>query len=324
MHAIQVANEGQTLAWQQVSDPDFQDHEVLLSVKAAGVNRADILQSKGLYPPPQGASEILGLELAGVVEFVGKAVKSRQPGDPVMALVPGGAYAEKAVVPESMLLPIPKDWSYEKAAALPEALYTAYLNLMIEGNLKPHERVLIHSAAGGIGSIAIQLAKWQEAEVAACTGSADKLEFCKQLGADHGLNRKSSPLKDQLHEIWPEGCRLVLDTIGNSEYAELHTKMLAHKGRWLLIGLLGGTKAEINMARVLSKNLMLKGSTLRNKPLSEKSTITQSIKNEVWPAIEQGLIVPVLDQVFPISEAKAAHEYMAENQVMGKVVLKVE
>lgn len=325
MYAIQQNKEGTILSWEEVEEPKLEPGHAILNVQAAGVNRADILQRKGLYPPPQGASEILGLEVAGTIEQIASngSQHQRKEGDPVMALLPGGAYAEKVAVPISMLLPIPEKLSYTKAAAIPEALYTSYLNLILEAGLQQGETLLIHAAAGGIGSTAIQIAKLYGADVVATVGTDEKAQWVRQLGADRAINYKDGQLETRLKEVGQAGYDVIFDPIGSPDYAKMHQNLLNYRGRWLLIGLLGGMKVELNLAKVLTKNLMLKGSTLRNKPLEAKIAVTQKIRDSVLDYYRNGGLKPVVDQSFPIQDAEKAHHYMQSNQVQGKVILEM-
>lgn len=322
MKAIQV-NQHQELHWQRVKSPSAEAHEVLITVHAAGVNRADLLQVRGLYPPPEGASPILGLEVAGYIKAVGSEVKGWQKGDAVMALLPGGGYAEEVAVAADVLLPLPADWDFTEGAAVPEALFTTYFNLIKLGQLRAGENVLIHSGAGGIGSTAIQIGKLFGANVFATTGSKEKVQYCRDLGADYVFDHQTDDLRESIFNTAPEGIQLVIDTIGDNAYAKLHTDVLSFKGRWLLIGLLGGVKAEINMAKMLSKNIMLKGSTLRNQPLSVKRSLAESINDEVLTAYQSRQVMPCVDSIFPVSEAASAHSYLTQNHVKGKVILQL-
>lgn len=326
MFAIQFEEKGNTgkPVWAETETPDLKDGEALVAVKAAGVNRADILQKKGLYPPPEGASDILGLELAGEIEDIRGNPGNWMPGDRVMALVPGGAYASMAVVPVEMLLPVPKELDINVAASIPEALYTAYVNLFAEGKLQKYQQVLIHSGAGGVGSTAIQLAKNQNANVVATCGDDQKLEFCRALGADQVVNyRKEDNLELRLQEIAGDGFDLVLDTVGSTAYASMHLNLLKPGGRWILIGLLGGKKVELDPGKFLFKNILFKGSTLRNKSLHTKIHITKHIRDYVLPGYEKGEIKPVVDKEFDIREMEKAHQYMIDNNVRGKIILEI-
>lgn len=322
MHVIQVEDE--KLSWSEVPPLERQQQHALMRVKATGVNRADLLQRKGLYPPPSGASEVLGLEISGIIEELPKDAEGWQIGDRVMALLSGGGYATHATVPMGMLLPVPDAWSFPEAASVPEALYTSYINLITEGQLQGGQAVLIHAGAGGIGSTAIQLAKQFGASVVATASSEEKLEFCRSLGADAAVNYKHENLVEALTQQGPNGFDLIFDTVGGQRYTTLHPKLLKKYGRWIIIGLLGGRKAEINFALVLQKNLRIIGSTLRSRPEELKKQLTREIREKVLPFYEEGQLKPVLDQVFPISQVEEAHFYMAKDQSKGKVVLQVD
>lgn len=320
MNAIQVQADG-SLIYKEVSDPVLKSGSEKVKVHAAGVNRADLLQAQGNYPPPEGSSSILGLEVSGTIEAISEDVTDWEVGDRVMALLPGGGYATQVVVPESLLLPFPEAWDFEQAAAIPEAIYTAYLNLCYLGQLCKGETVLIHAGAGGIGSMAIQLAKTFGADVISTAGTNDKVSFCQELGADLALNYRIDDLKDSILDFMPSGVDIVLDPIGDTKYASLHTKVLKRYGQWLLIGLLGDTKAELNMGRMLAKNLLLKGSTLRYQSLDFKIHLTQLIKAEIIPLLNSKTLTPCLDLVFPMADAEEAHAYLRANKTKGKVIL---
>ncbi|MEX0965943.1 MAG: NAD(P)H-quinone oxidoreductase [Bacteroidia bacterium] len=321
MKAI-LAGKDEKLCWEQQPDPAVPKGYVMLDVKAAGVNRADLLQRKGLYPPPPGASEILGLELAGeIIEINGNT--HWQQGQRAMALVPGGAYASKAVVPVGMLLPIPSQFSYAEAAAIPEAILTSYLNLVTIGKLKAGETVLIHAGAGGIGSTAIQLATALKAKVITTAGTDEKLVFCRELGADIAINYHEPEFEQKLKNAAAEGIDLVFDTVGGSRYGSLHPRLLNKYGRWIIIGLLAGRNAEIDLGQILIKNIIISGSTLRSRPQVEKEGLIANIQKEVIQLYKIGVIRPVLDKVFPIEEAETAHEYMQSGKAQGKIVLAI-
>lgn len=320
MQAIQVHEDG-SLIYEEVSDPILEKGSVKIKVYAAGVNRADLLQAQGNYPPPDGSSSIVGLEVSGTVEAISEDVTEWKEGDRVMALLPGGGYATQVVVPESLLLPFPEEWDFKQAAAIPEAIYTAYLNLCYLGQLCEGETTLIHGGAGGIGSMAIQVAKNFGAYVISTAGTNDKVSFCQELGSDFALNYHTDNLKDHILDFAPKGVHIVLDPIGDTQYGSLHTKVLKPYGQWLLIGLLGGTKAELNMGRILAKNLLLKGSTLRYQSLDFKIHLTQLIKAEILPLLTSKAIVPCVDQVFSIADAEDAHAYLRANKTKGKVIL---
>lgn len=320
MQALRVQNDG-SLAWAEENSPEVGSDSVRMTIKAAGVNRADLLQAQGHYPPPEGSSTIIGLEAAGTIKTVGREVHDWEAGQNAMALLPGGGYATEVVVPASMLLPIPAEWSFTEAAAIPEALYTSYFNLCYLGQLSQGETVLIHAGAGGIGSMAVQLAKQRGADVIATVGSDAKADFVKRLGADTALNYKLHDLKAGILKSAPEGVDVILDAIAGEAYTNLHPKVLKRYGQWFLIGLLGGTKATLNMGLILAKNLLLKGSTLRYQPPELKVHLTQLIKSELLPYLNTRTIQPCVDQVYPMSRVEEAHAYLRANQTKGKVIL---
>ena len=271
-------------------DPATRAGELLVRVHAAGVNRADLLQRMGHYPPPPGASPILGLELAGEVVAAGGACTRRRAGEHVMALVTGGAYAELAAVPEETAMPVPARWTWEEAAAVPEAFLTAWLNLFDLGRLAGGESVLVHAGASGVGSAAIQLAREAGADVLATAGS------------------------DAVH--------LVLDFVG-APYWERNLQALRRGGRLVLVGFLGGSSGMVDLGPVLRKSLTVKGTTLRGTPLPEKGALVERFLEFAAPRFEDGRLRPVLDRSFPLEDAAAAHAYMAENRNIGKIVLTV-
>lgn len=323
MKAIVVRGdkENPKLVWEDVEDVTHGPEEVLVAVKAASVNRADLAQARGHYPPPPGASKILGLDVAGVIVAVGKNVTKWQVGDRVCALLPGGGYAEKAAVPGEMLLRLPDDWSFVQGAAIPEVWYTAYVNLFLEGDLEAGETVLIHAGGSGVGTAAVQLARILNARVFVTAGTKAKLECCRQLGAEVAINYKEQDfLEAVLAATDNEGVDLILDPVGGP-YLSRNMQALAPFGRLVNIGLLGGRRGEMDMGLLLRKRLCLVGSTLRNRPLSEKIEITHQFEARYWPLLKSGKLVPIIDTTFPIQEAQAAHEYVAQNRNTGKVIL---
>jgi putative PIG3 family NAD(P)H quinone oxidoreductase len=311
------------LVWAEVADVAYGADEVLVAVGATAVNRADLSQAQGNYPPPPGASEILGLEMAGVIEAVGSDVTGWQVGDRVCALLPGGGYAEKAAVPQGMLMSVPEDWSMAQAAAIPEVWFTAYVNLFLEGNLQPGERVLIHAGGSGVGTAAVQLAHNIGAEAYVTAGAEEKLQRCRELGAALAVNYKE---QDFLQEVMSftdgEGVDVVLDPVG-AAYLDKNMQVLRRYGRLVNIGLLSGAKTEMNMGLLIGKRLKLIGSTLRTRPLAEKVEITRQFTERFWPQLRSGELQPIIDTTFPIEEAQAAHEYVAADKNIGKVILVV-
>lgn len=323
MKAIVVHNEGEQpiLSWETVPNVSYGPDEVLVSVQATAVNRADLLQARGLYDPPPGASQILGLEMAGIIAAVGEDVTAWQVGDRVCALLSGGGYAEQVAVSAPMLLRLPDSWGFAQGTAVPEVWYTAYVNLFLEGDLCPGETVLIHAGASGVGTAAIQLARAAEATVFVTAGSAEKLLACRRLGAEQTINYKQEDfLARVLAATQNEGVDLILDPVGGS-YLQHNVQALKRFGRLVNIGLLGGAHGEMNMGNLLGKRLRIIGSTLRSRPPAEKVQITEKFKSGFWPLLRSGELKPIIDTTFPIEQVQEAHAYVAENKNIGKVVL---
>ena len=319
MKAISI--EQNELRWVDHDKPHINDDEVLIRVRASAVNRADLLQRRGLYPVPAGASPILGLECAGEIQAVGELVERFKPGDAVCALLTGGGYAEFAAVPAGQVLPIPPGMSYEGAAAVPEVFATAYLNLYLEGRLKPGERVLLHAGASGVGTAAIQLCRTFENPCYVTVGSEEKLSRCLELGADGGCVRGAQEFVE-LQRGWTQGqgMDVILDPVGAGYLAD-NLKSLAIGGRLVVIGLMSGIETTVNLAPMLMKRLRVIGSTLRSQPIEAKSTLMAELEKRLWPLFENSTLSPVIESVFPIEEAEQAHKLMAGNQTVGKIVL---
>jgi putative PIG3 family NAD(P)H quinone oxidoreductase len=316
-------NKKPVLIWEEVPDIKCGPEEVLVDVKATAVNRADLLQALGLYPPPAGESEILGLEMAGTIAAIGEGVRGRQIGERVLALLSGGGYAQQAAVNHQMLIELPANWSFTEGAAIPEVWLTAFVNLFIEGALKSGETVMIHAGGSGVGTAGIQMARAAGAVVYITAGAKAKLEKCRALGADLAVNYKEEDFyKEVMTATGGRGVDLILDPVGGA-YLNQNLNLLKENGRLVTIGLLGGSSAEMNMASVLGKSLRIIGSRLRSRPLMEKAAITQQFKARFWPLLEGGKLQPVIDTVFPIAEATAAHAYVRENRNTGKVILEV-
>ena len=325
MKAIVVKKENKMplLSWEDTPDIQCGPEEVLVDVKATAVNRADLLQAQGLYPPPPGESEILGLEMAGVVAAIGDAVQGRQIGDRVLALLPGGGYAQQAAVHHQMLIDLPDSWSFAEGAAIAEVWLTAFVNLFIEGALKPGEAVMIHAGASGVGTAGIQLARESGAVVYVTAGTQAKLDKCRALGAELAINYKEEDFFEAVMKATGgKGVDLVLDPVGGA-YLNRNLNLLKENGRLVNIGLLGGNSVEMNLATVLGKSLRIIGSRLRSRPLAEKIAITRQFNERFWPLLEGGKLQPVIDTVFPIEEVQAAHAYVRENRNTGKVVLEI-
>lgn len=299
--------------------PSCAQNEVLIEVHAAGVNRPDIIQRQGLYPPPKGASEILGLEVAGVIRAVGSEVTDWQVGDRVCALTNGGGYASHCCVPAGQCLPIPAQLSMAEAACLPETVFTVWFNLFHQGGLKAGQKLLVHGGSSGIGTMAIQMAHAFGVEVFTTVGSAEKAQACEALGANLVIQYKQDDfvelLKTQGHAM-----DMVLDMVGG-DYINKNIKILAPKGRLINIAFLQGSKVEVNFMAVMMKQLCLTGSTLRQQANTLKTQLAKEIRQKVWPLIEKGRIKPVMDQCYPLSEVVAAHERMESNQHIGKISL---
>ncbi len=307
------------LRYDDAPDPQPQQGEVLVRVRAAGINRAEVLQRRGAYPPPAGASPILGLELAGdVVQGAGEW----QTGDRVMAVVTGGGYAELAAVPAGMLIPVPDGMGYDEAAAIPEAFLTAYLNLFTLGGLHAGETVLVHAGASGVGTAAIQLAHAAGARVITTAGSDEKLQRCAALGADVLINYRREAFQQRVKDATDgAGAHLILDFIG-APYWEANMAALATNGRLMLIGFLGGSAGNLDLGPILAKSLRVSGTTLRRTPLAQKTQLVRDFCAFALPRFASGELKPVLDTVFPADQAASAHRMMESNSNTGKIVLR--
>jgi putative PIG3 family NAD(P)H quinone oxidoreductase len=322
MKAILV--QGDRLEWAETDTPATGTGEVRIGVRATAVNRADLVQRSGGYPPPPGASPILGLECAGTVLETGEGVTRFKPGDEVCALLAGGGYAEEAVVPAGQVLPIPAGLDMVQAAALPEVFATAFLNLYMEGRLTTGERVLLHAGASGVGTAAIQLCRVTGNPCFVTAGSADKIQRCGELGAGGGWDRHDGSFVEAVR-AWADegGVDVILDPVG-AGYLSDNLSVLNLDGRLVIIGLMGGAEASVNLGQLMMKRLAIKGSTLRARPIGEKALVMDRLFEEVWPHLETGEIKPIVDEVIPIEEAERAHELIAGNQTFGKVILSID
>ena len=316
MNALQGID-GQ-LEWGPQPSPVCDVGQIRIRVAAAGLNRADLLQRNGLYPPPPGVTEVLGLECSGVVSEVGPGSRWRV-GDRVCALLAGGGMAEEVVVDGRHALPVPEGLSLAEAAALPEVYATAWLNLFQLGRLQPGEKVLLHAGASGVGSAGIQLCKAFGNPVWVSVGSAERLAYCEALGAQGGALRGDA--LEGLRDFAPFD--VILDPVGAS-YAELNLKLLGQDGRWVIIGLMGGRKAQLDLALLLGKRIQMIGSTLRSRDADSKALLLADLEQQVWPLFAEGRLKPQLERSYPIGEAEAAFEALASNQVQGKLVLVVD
>jgi tumor protein p53-inducible protein 3 len=312
--------EPDVLRYGEAPDPQPGTGELLVRVRATAVNRADLMQRRGGYAPPPGASPILGLELAG--EVVRPAGEWRT-GDRVMAVVTGGGYAELAAVPAAMAMRIPEHLSYQQAAAVPEAFLTAYLNLFTLGRLQPGEIALIHAGASGVGTAAIQLARAAGARAIATAGSEEKLALCRELGADPAINYKSESFVDRVQAATEgHGADVVLDFIG-APYWEPNMAALALGGRLMLIGFLAGSRGQLDLGMLMGKSLTVASTTLRRTPLPQKQALTQAFSEFALGRFERGELRPVIDRAMPIAQAAQAHRVLEANSNAGKVVLEV-
>ncbi|MDP9653964.1 UNVERIFIED_ORG: putative PIG3 family NAD(P)H quinone oxidoreductase [Pseudomonas putida] len=316
MKALQGVD-GQVV-WVDEPGPACDVGQVRIRVAAAGLNRADLLQKAGLYPPPPGASQVLGLECSGVISEVG-AGSSWQVGDRVCALLAGGGMAEEVVVDGRHVLPVPDGMSLVEAAALPEVYATVWLNLFQLAALKPGQKVLLHAGASGIGSAAIQLCKAFGNPCWVSVGSAERLAYCEALGAQGGVVRNGD--LESLRDLGPFD--VILDPVGGS-YAALNLKLLAQDGRWVLIGLMGGREAKLDLAQVLAKRVQLLGSTLRSRDDQFKADLFSDLGLHVWPLFAEGRLSAQLARTFAIKDAEAAFAELASNNVAGKVVLVID
>lgn len=323
MKAI-VVDEQKRMLWQDVDLPQLTPCEVRIKIFATAINRADLMQRQGLYPPPPGASQILGLECAGVIDEVGAEVSRWKAGDRVCALMAGGGYAEYAVAAEGSVVSIPQGLSFNEGASLPEVYATAWLNLFMEAGMQPGEKVILHAGASGVGTAAIQLCKAFGNPAFVTAGDDGKISECVKLGAQGGSNRhKESFLEKALSFAGEQGVDVILDPVGGA-YLEDNLKLLGLNGRLVLIGLMGGAKAEINLALLMIKRLRVIGSTLRARPNEEKAVVMSQLEERVWPKIEAGEIKPIVDSIFPINKVEDAYDLVGSDKTLGKVVLTIE
>jgi tumor protein p53-inducible protein 3 len=303
--------------------PQPGEHEVLIQVHATALNRADILQREGKYPPPAGASPVLGLEVAGVVEAVGPQVTRWRAGDRVFGLLSGGGYARYAVMHEQMAMPMPVSWSFVQAAAVPEVFLTAYQALHWIAKLQPGETVLLHAGGSGVGTAAIQLARAMGAEVLV-TASAGKHALCRQLGASHAIDYHRGPfLKEVLAHTHEQGVHVIVDPVGG-EYFGQNIKALRPDGRLVMLAVMGGLRApDVNLGPIVFKRLQITGTTLRSRPREYQIRLTKEFMAFAYEKLRSGALNPVIDRIFDWREVAQAHRYMEENRNTGKIVLSV-
>jgi putative PIG3 family NAD(P)H quinone oxidoreductase len=297
--------------------------EVVIKVAAAGVNRPDVVQRQGLYPPPPGASDIPGLEVAGTIDELAPDVKGWRRGDAVCALVSGGGYAEYCAAPAPQCLPVPRGMALVQAAAIPETTFTVWTNVFERGRLQKGETLLVHGGSSGIGTTAIQLARAFGSRVLATAGSDEKCAACEALGAERGINYRKTDFVSAVREATGgRGVDVILDIVGG-DYLQRNIDALARDGRLVHIGQLGGAKAQINLGPVLRNRLTITGSTLRPRSVSEKGAIASELLKHVWPVFESGAVKVIVDKTFPLKSAAEAHRVMEASTHIGKLVLTV-
>ncbi|MFI9721044.1 NAD(P)H-quinone oxidoreductase [Streptomyces sp. NPDC052396] len=323
MHAITIPTPGgpDALVWAEVSDPEPGEGEVLVEVAASAVNRADILQRQGHYAPPPGASPYPGLECSGRIAALGPGVSGWRVGDEVCALLSGGGYAEQVCVPAGQLLPVPDGVDLVTAAALPEVTATVWSNVFMIAHLRPGETLLVHGGGSGIGTMAVQLAKAVGARVAVTAGGAEKLEHCRELGADILIDYRTQDFVEELHKVTGGiGADVILDIIG-AKYLARNVDALAVNGRLAVIGLQGGRKGELDLGKLLAKRAAVTATALRSRPPAEKTAIVAAVREHVWPLVSGGRVRPVVDRLLPMRDAALAHRVVEESGHVGKVLL---
>ncbi|HEX2131536.1 MAG TPA: NAD(P)H-quinone oxidoreductase [Actinophytocola sp.] len=325
MQAIVISEPGgpDVLTWTEQPDPQPGPGEVLLDVAATAVNRADLLQRQGVYPPPPGASEVPGLECSGVVAALGDGVSEFRVGEEVCALLAGGGYGQRVAVPAGQVLPVPAGVDLVTAASLPEVACTVWSNVVLTAGLVAGEVLLVHGGAGGIGTHAIQVGKALGATVAVTAGSAERLERCATLGADVLVNYREQDFVEEVRAATDgRGADVVLDNMG-AKYLPGNVSVLARNGRLVVIGMQGGVKGELNLGKLLAKCGSITATTLRNRPLEEKAAIVGEVATQLWPLVEAGTVQPIVHEVLPAERAADAHRAMEEGGVFGKLVLRM-
>ncbi len=325
MRCVEISTPGPPEALKLVERPDpvAGRGDVLIRVAAAGVNRPDVMQRRGLYPPPPGASDLPGLEVAGIVESLGEGVTEWRVGDRVCALVSGGGYATLCVAPAPQCLPVPAGMDLVTAAAIPETFFTVWTNVFDRGRLRSGETALFHGGSSGIGTTAIQLASARGARVLATAGSDEKCRACERLGAERAINYRTEDFVDVVKQLTKgRGVDLILDIVGG-DYIPRDLASLAVEGRLVVIGFMGGDTATIDFRRVLGRRLTITGSTLRPRSVAEKGEIAAALRKEVWPLLENGKVKPLIYRTFPLGDAASAHRLMESSEHVGKIVLTV-
>jgi len=324
MNYIQIEKHGDpgVLKLHSMPVPEPGPGEVLIKVAAAGVNRPDVMQRKGLYPPPPGATDVPGLEVSGTVVSVGQNVSKPPINSEVCALVTCGGYAEYCLAAASICLPVPEKISLVNAAGIPETFFTVWTNVFKRGQLKAGESLLVHGGSSGIGTTAIQLGKAFGATVYTTAGTSDKCEFCNNLGADAAINYREQDFSEEIKRLTEgKGVNVILDMVGGP-YFPKNIRLLADEGRLVQIALMQGSKAEVDFRSLLLKRVTLTGSTLRPRSVEEKTKIAQALQKNVWPLLESGAIRPIIHQTFPLKQASEAHRLMESSTHIGKILLK--
>jgi putative PIG3 family NAD(P)H quinone oxidoreductase len=320
MRAVVATEPGgpEVLTVAELPDPTPGRGEVVVDMAATAVNRADLLQRQGVYAPPPGAPDVLGLECSGVVSAVGEDVSDWSVGDEVCALLAGGGYAEKVLVPSGQLMPVPDGVELTTAGALPEAVCTVWSNVFMIAGLQKGETLLVHGGAGGVGTVAIQLARTVGARVVATAGTAEKLELCRSLGADVAVNYRDEDFVEVVRGFG--GADVVLDNMG-AKYLARNVEALASEGRLVIIGMQGGTRADLDIGLLLRKQAAVIGTLLRPRPVAEKAAICAAVAEHVWPLVADGAVRSVVHAVLPLEQAAEAHRIMAAGEHAGKIVL---
>lgn len=319
--AITEPGDADVLQIADVDAPTAGPGQVVVDMVAAGVNRADVMQRLGHYPPPKGASPLPGLEVSGTIREVGPDVEGWSVGDEVCALVDGGGYAEQVLVPAAQLLPVPKGVSLTDAAGLPEVACTVWSNVFMTANLQPGETFLVHGGSSGIGTMATQLATAAGARVAVTAGSQDKLDVCRELGADILVNYKEQDFVDEVREATDgHGADVILDLMG-AKYLPRNVDLLATSGRLVVIGLMGGRTGELDLGKMLSKRAAVIATSLRARPAAEKAAIVAAVHEHVWPLIEDGAVRPIIQGTHPLDRAADAHRELEASGHIGKILL---
>ena len=322
MRAVTAPDPGgpEALTVIDLPDPEPGPGEVVIDVVASAVNRADTLQRQGFYPPPEGASDVLGLECSGRISAVGAGVEGWSTGDEVCALLAGGGYAEKVTVPAGQVMPVPSGVDLKAAGGIPEVACTVWSNVFMLAGLQPDETLLVHGGAGGIGNFAIQLAKAVGARVLTTAGSAEKVELCESLGADRAINYHDEDFVEVVKELG--GADVILDNMG-AKYLASNLAALASQGRLVIIGMQGGTKAELDISVLLRKRAAVLATTLRARPTEEKAAICTSVVEHVWPLISEGKVRSFVHEEVPLEEVSRAHELMESGSHSGKILLTI-